>query len=347
MNNNLQQSMLEAIEKELKHQVARLDQPHNRQFHEMLTYHMGWTGEGAGSHAAGKRIRPLLTLLVVAANQISDKSIGVGDNLYWLHAVSSAAAIELIHNFSLVHDDIQDNSVMRRGRPTVWAKWGAPMAINVGDALFVIANQAILDLAKYYPAEIVVKAAGILNENCLDLTRGQYLDMSYEKRKDLGMEDYWPMIGGKTSALLSSCTHIGALLGYANESKQESYRLFGYHLGRAFQVQDDILGIWGDETVTGKSAASDLVEGKNSLPILFALEKNGEFAKRWRKGPITGKDVLKVSALLEDEGAREYAEKMSEVETQKALGYLKQADPRGEAGETMLGLANRLLKRNQ
>src|SRR3989337_806357 len=98
MNNNLQQSMLEAIEEELKHQVARLDQPRNRQFHEMLTYHMGWTGEGAGSHAAGKRIRSLLTLLVVVASQISDKSNEVGDNLYWLRAVSSAAAIELIHN---------------------------------------------------------------------------------------------------------------------------------------------------------------------------------------------------------------------------------------------------------
>ena len=101
--------MLEAIEKELKHQVAGLDQPRSRQFHEMLTYHMGWTGEGAGSHAAGKRIRPLLTLLVVVASNRS----GGGDGIYWLRAVSSAAAIELIHIFT-VHDDIQDNSVMRR-----------------------------------------------------------------------------------------------------------------------------------------------------------------------------------------------------------------------------------------
>ncbi len=347
MNTNLQQSMLEAVEKELKRQVARLDQPRIQTFHQMLTYHMGWTGESAGSLATGKRIRPLLTLLAVVSCINVDWGKGGGSSINWLHAVSSAAAIELIHNFSLVHDDIQDNSVMRRGRPTVWVKWGAPMAINVGDALFVIANQAILDLAEYYPAEIVVKAASILNENCLALTRGQYLDMAYEARKDLGMEDYWPMIGGKTSALISSCTNIGSLLGYANESKQESYRLFGYHLGRAFQVQDDILGIWGDETVTGKSTAGDLVEGKNSLPILFALEKNGEFAKRWRRGPIKDNDVLEVSALLEDEGAREYAEKLSEVETQKALGYLKQADPRGEAGVTMLGLANKLLKRNQ
>ena len=341
MSSNLQQSMLEAIEKELQHQVARLDQPRTKLFYEMLSYHMGWTGEGAGSLVTGKRIRPLLILLTV------DSCVSEDNRIKWLHAVSSATAIELIHNFSLVHDDIQDNSSMRRGRQTAWAKWGAPMAINVGDALFVIANQAILDLVEYYPAEIVVKAASILNENCLDLTRGQYLDMAYETRKDLGMEDYWPMIGGKTSALLSSCTHIGSLLGYAKEAKQEAYRLFGYHLGLAFQVRDDILGIWGDETVTGKSTASDLVEGKNSLPVLYGLEKNGKFAERWRQGPITVNDVLKVSALLEDEGAREYAEKMSEVETQKALDYLKQADPRGEAGDTMLGLANMLLNRKQ
>lgn len=339
MKTNLQQVMLESIETELQRQVARLDQPRTKPFYEMLAYHMGWSG--ADSFAAGKRIRPLLTLLTVASC-FSDT-----DSMDWLRAVPSAAAIELIHNFSLVHDDIQDNSDMRRGRHTVWVKWGAPMAINVGDALFVIANQSMLDLIAYYPAEIVVKAASILNDNCLDLTRGQFLDMSYEERKDLSMEDYWPMIGGKTSALLSTCTHIGALLGYANDARTDAYRLFGYHLGLAFQVQDDILGIWGNETVTGKSAASDLVEGKNSLPVLFALEKNGKFAERWRQGPITENDVTKASALLEDEGARDYAEKISEVETQKALNYLKLADPQGEAGDTMFGLANMLLKRKQ
>ncbi|MBI3150972.1 MAG: polyprenyl synthetase family protein [Chloroflexi bacterium] len=342
------QSMLTVIEEELHRQVARLDQPRTKQFHEMLTYHMGWTGEGAGPLAVGKRIRPLLTLLSVASSFGGDKIIsGKSDDLIWLHAKSAAGAIELIHNFSLVHDDIQDNSNLRRGRRTVWAKWGAPMAINVGDALFVMANQAILELAEHFPADIVVKAASILNDCCLDLTRGQFLDMSYEERNDLTIEDYWPMIGGKTSALLSACTHIGSLLGYANDEKQEVYRLFGYHLGLAFQVQDDILGIWGDESVTGKSAASDLVEGKNSLPVLFALGKNGKFAERWRRGPITVEDVGKVSALLVDEGGREFAEKMSEVETEKALEYLKQADPRGEAGEAILKLANTLLKRKQ
>ncbi len=272
---NISQSMLETIEKELQHQVARLDQPRTKQFHEMLTYHMGWTGEGAGSFATGKRIRPLITLLSTSSvlDGKEDKNINA---MNWLHAKSAAAAIELIHNFSLVHDDIQDNSDLRRGRRTVWVKWGAPMAINVGDAMFVIANQSILDLIEHYPADMVVKAARILNDCCLDLTRGQYLDMSYEERNDLSIEDYWPMIGGKTSALLSACTHIGSLLGYANEEKQESYRLFGYHLGLAFQVQDDILGIWGDEALTGKSAASDLVEGKNSLPVLVC------FGQEWK-----------------------------------------------------------------
>jgi len=344
---SITQSMLEAIEIELQHQVARLDQSRTKPFHEMLTYHMGWTGEGAGPLATGKRIRPLITLLA-SSSVISKKEENEKDNgIFWLHAKPAAAAIELIHNFSLVHDDIQDNSDLRRGRRTVWVKWGSPMAINVGDAMFVIANQSILDLVEHYPADIVVKAARILNNCCLDLTRGQFLDMSYEERNDLGIEDYWPMIGGKTSALLSACTHIGSLLGYANDEKQEAYRLFGYHLGLAFQVQDDILGIWGDEALTGKSAASDLVEGKNSLPILFALGKNGKFASRWKQGPITVDDVGAVSALLEDEGGRDFAEKMSEAETQKALNYLKEANPQGEAGEEMLKLANMLLKRKQ
>lgn len=343
---NISQSMLEAIEKELQHQVARLDQPRTKQFHEMLTYHMGWTGEGAGSLATGKRIRPLITLLTTSSS-LEEKNKANTIVTKWLHANSAAAAIELIHNFSLVHDDIQDNSDLRRGRKTVWVKWGAPMAINVGDAMFVIANQAILDLIEYYPADMVVKAARILNDCCLDLTRGQFLDMSYEERNDLSIEDYWPMIGGKTSALLSACTHIGSLLGYANDQKQESYRLFGYHLGLAFQVQDDILGIWGDEAMTGKSAASDLVEGKNSLPVLFALGKNGKFANRWKQGPITVDEVGSVAAMLENEGGKDFAEKMSEAETQKALNYLKQADPQGEAGDEMLRLANTLLKRKQ
>ena len=145
-------TMLPAIEAELERQVCRLDEARTRPFYEMLTYHMGWTGEGAGPEATGKRIRPLMLLFSVAACGTE-----------WLHAVSAAAAVELVHNFSLVHDDIQDNSDKRRGRTTLWKIWGMPMAINAGDALFVLSNQAIMDLSNNYPAETVVKSATVLH----------------------------------------------------------------------------------------------------------------------------------------------------------------------------------------
>ncbi len=328
--------MLPEIEAELQKQVARLDENRTRLFHEMLTYHMGWTGAGADKDATGKRIRPLMVLLATASCGADYRS-----------ALPAAAAVELVHNFSLVHDDIQDNSDKRRGRLTVWKKWGAPMAINVGDALFVISNQALLDLTKTYSADTVLRAASILQDACLDLTRGQFLDMSYEERSDLTIEDYFPMIGGKTSALLSACTHIGALLGGASATEQESYRQFGFHLGLAFQIQDDILGVWGDEALTGKSAASDLVEGKNSLPTLYGLGKQGAFAKRWKQGAIRINEVKAVAKQLEDEGAKNYAEEIAAQETHQALEYLRRANPQGAADEAIFELANVLLNRKQ
>jgi geranylgeranyl diphosphate synthase type I len=329
-------TMLPAIEAELERQVCRLDEARTRPFYEMLTYHMGWTGEGAGPEATGKRIRPLMLLFSVAACGTE-----------WLHAVSAAAAVELVHNFSLVHDDIQDNSDKRRGRTTLWKIWGMPMAINAGDALFVLSNQAIMDLSNNYPAETVVKSATVLHNTCLDLTRGQFLDMSYEERNDLGVEDYWPMIANKTAALLSACCHIGSILGGAEESKQDAYRSFGHALGMAFQVQDDILGIWGDEAITGKSAASDLVEGKKSLPVLHGLSQGGKFAKRWAAGPIQPDEVEEIAQLLAAEGSYEYTHGMSRQLTTLALNSLREADPQGEAGEALMELANKLIKREQ
>jgi geranylgeranyl diphosphate synthase type I len=328
--------ILSHIELELQKQVSRLDTPRTKPFHEMLTYHMGWTGEGAGPEATGKRIRPLMLLLSTAACGAD-----------WKSALPAAAAVELVHNFSLVHDDIQDNSDKRRGRPTTWVKWGIPMAINVGDALFVLSNQTIIDLKENYPPEIVVQAAEILHKTCLELTRGQFLDMSYEERTDLSVEDYWPMISGKTAALLSACCHMGSLLGGADDSKQDTYRSFGHYLGLAFQVQDDILGIWGDEIVTGKSAASDLIDGKKSLPVLAGLGAQGKFAARWKQGPIRTENVEEMARLLVSEGGYEKALDAAKQMTDLALTSLREADPQGEAGEALFDLADRLLKRSQ
>lgn len=328
------QVMLPAIEAELQRQIARLDQPRTRPFHEMLTYHMGWSGAGAGHEATGKRLRPLFVLLVTSACGYE-----------WLHAIPAAAAAELVHNFSLIHDDIQDNSSTRRGRPTVWKKWGMPMAINAGDALFVISNQAMLDLAKNYPAETVIKAANVLQDTCLDLTRGQFFDMAYQNRADLSIEDYWPMIEDKTAALLSACTQIGAILGGTQDVTIEQYRIFGRDLGLAFQVQDDILGIWGNEALTGKSTASDLVEGKNSLPVLYGISQKGRFAQRWAASAIRPEEVAQVAQILAHEGAYEYSQHEAQRLTRQALEALERAGPQGEAGAALTELVNKLLNR--
>jgi len=327
--------MLPAIESELQKQVARLAQPRTAVYHEMLTYHMGWTGEGAGPEATGKRIRPLMVLLCAASL----------DQPAWKKALPAAAAVELVHNFSLVHDDIQDNSNKRRGRPTLWTKWGVPQSINAGDGLFVLSNLAVSDLADSYPADTALRAARVLHETCLDLTRGQHMDIAYEERLDLNEDDYWPMITGKTAALLACCCQTGAILGGADPAAEAAYRDFGTALGLAFQVQDDILGIWGDEALTGKSAASDLLEGKKSLPVLYGLGKNGPFAQRWRSGPITPADVQSVAQTLANEGGIDYAQTKSKEWTDKSLASLELAAPQGKAGAALRELADKLLGR--
>src|SRR5512140_2314651 len=323
--------MLPAIEKELQQFVDRLSDPRLRPFHDMLTYHMGWTGEGAGREAQGKRIRPLLTLLTTAA--CTDE---------WTPALPAAAAIELIHNFSLVHDDIQDYSDLRRGRPTVWKKWEMPQAINVGDMLFILAQLAIVDLRDHYSAETALRAGEILQNACLGLSSGQYLDISYETRTDLAVEDYWPMVSGKTAALLSACTQVGALLGGADDAAQEAWHNFGHYLGLAFQVQDDYLGIWGDSALTGKSTEYDLVAGKKSLPVLFGLGKKAAFATRWASGPIKAEEVAALADLLAEEGARLYTQQTADQMTDLALQNLRVAAPKGEA---LYELAQLLLQR--
>jgi geranylgeranyl diphosphate synthase type I len=336
--------MLPAIEKELKRIIARLDEPRTRIFNEMLTYHMGWDGEDSGPEATGKRIRPLLVLLTFAASAgTPDRKISVANS--WESVLPAAACIELIHNFSLVHDDIQDGSELRRGRLTVWKKWGMPQAINAGDGLFILAHIALMEIKDSFPPEKALQAGSIINEACLSLSSGQFLDISYEKRNDLVTEDYWPMISGKTAALLSACTQLGASLSKADEPALASYRSFGNYLGLAYQVQDDYLGIWGDSSQTGKSTESDLLTGKKSLPVLYGLAKNGAFARRWDEGPIHADEVGSLSEQLAIEGAKLFTLEATDQMTDLALQSLRTAEPQGEAGEALFELTQMLLSR--
>lgn len=334
MNHSLIVELSEAIEEELHRVIQQADGSGLAEFRHMLAYHLGWEGEGAGAEARGKRIRPLLVLLTNAA--------AGGD---WRSALPAAAAVELVHNFSLIHDDIQDNSPLRRGRPTVWKQWGVPQAINSGDAMLTLAHLSLLRLAETSSPEVALQAMQVLQSACLQLTKGQFLDLLYEERGDLTLDAYWPMVGGKTAALLAACTELGALVANASPEVRKAYRQFGHDLGLAFQALDDILGIWGDAALTGKSSESDLLAGKKSLPVLFGLGRNGLFASRWQQGAITPEETGPLAAQLEAEGARAYAQEKAALWTDQALQALAQAAPRGEAGEALHALARQLLNR--
>lgn len=326
--------MLPAIEEELKKNVDSVKQTGLDELHSMLAYHLGWEGEGAGSKAQGKRIRPLLLLLTTATT---------GDD--WNKALPCAAAVELVHNFSLIHDDIQDKSPLRRGRPTIWKRWGIPQAINAGDSLFALAHTALYYLNDSVPYEVKLKAHQIIPHACLTLTQGQYLDLAYEQKGGLSTSDYWPMIRGKTASLLATCTELGALLGGAREDEVNIYRMFGECIGLAFQVHDDILGIWGDSALTGKSAESDLLTGKKSLPVLYALEKGGKFAKHWKAEGVKPEEVLELAEELKSEGAFDYAKNEADNLTNQALKWLDKINLNNQAAEALIELSNQLTRR--
>lgn len=303
---------------------------------EMITYQLGWTGENASPKAEGKQIRPLLVLLATEA--------AWGN---WNDALPAAAAVELIHNFSLIHDDIEDNSDTRRGRPTVWKLWGEAQAINTGDAMFALANISLMNLENTISPEVCIRASSLFHTTCLRLTQGQHLDIQFEDVDLVSVDDYWSMIGGKTAALLTFCLEVGAICANSPPQIQSKYREFGHYLGLAFQVQDDILGIWGEKDQIGKSNTGDLIERKKTLPILYGLAQKKEFYKRWSEGPIDPENALLLSQLLEAEGGLAYAQSEAEELTGKALKALENAQPQGEAGSALKELADKLLNRSK
>ena len=328
------QILLNATEEELHQIFDKVFADDCTELPHMLAYHLGWEGPGAGKDAQGKRIRPLLLLLTVNA---------LGNS--WQTALPAAAALEFLHNFSLIHDDIQDKSELRRNRPTIWVKWGIAQAINAGDSLFTLAQLAILHLQENFSAQISLAATQLMNRACAQLTQGQYLDLSYENRLDLVIDDYWPMIAGKTAALLSASTELGAVLGQVPSSVQSALREFGWNLGLAFQVQDDFLGIWGDPAKIGKSNTSDLVSGKRTLPILYGLGQKRQFADLWTNKAITEETLPEAIALLSAEGAQTYTQQTVNRLFDAAMKSLENFLPEGEAACTLLDFTHNLLGR--
>lgn len=310
---------LEAIEQDLR-DILRAPDEAIAPLYAMMQYHMGWLDENRRpvEGARGKRLRPLMCLLACEA---------VGRE--WHGALPAASAIELIHNFTLLHDDIEDRSETRRHRPTVWSLWGIAQAINVGDAMWALARLAPCRLLlRGQTAEIVLEVARRLDEASLHLCQGQYLDLCFEELDKVSLDAYERMIAGKTAALLSASLAIGALLGGASPGVVDSYAAVGRELGLSFQIVDDILGIWGNPQVTGKSAASDILTKKKTLPVLYAFEwekKHGHSDLRglYARELLTEADVLVILELLGRAGAQRYAQDQGRAHLQSTLAHLE------------------------
>lgn len=301
------------IDAELKSVLAEHPSP----MYDMLRYHFGWIDEEGNDclEPAGKALRPTLCLLACEA---------VGGD--YRTALPAAAALELIHNFSLIHDDIQDGDEQRRHRPTVWAVWGMPQAINAGTAMRILVNSALKRLEDHgVEAGTRLRIQDLLDEASLRLIEGQYLDIDFEKRLDITVADYLTMIEGKTGALIACSLEAGAALGTDDPAELEGFRRLGTAIGLSFQIRDDILGIWGDQNVLGKPLASDIVRRKKTLPIIHALENARDGYRATLEayyGDGHGGSVPEILDLLNRVGARDYALDMDSRYCREARGIL-------------------------
>ena len=262
----------------------------------IAAYHLGWT-DAAGAPirgGGGKAVRPALATL---SAQAAGAPAQVG--------IPGAVAVELVHNFSLVHDDVMDGDTERRHRPTVWALWGTTSAILTGDALLALAQEVLLDSVSPHRAA----AARLLAETTRHLIRGQVQDVAFERRDEVSLAECLEMVSGKTGALLSASAAIGAILAGAPAKVVDALATFGAQLGVAFQLVDDLLGIWGDPAITGKPVFSDLRSRKKTLPVTYALSHGGP-AGRALAGWLSGsapEGEARAAELIDAAGGRQWA----------------------------------------
>ncbi|HJP87886.1 MAG TPA: polyprenyl synthetase family protein [Candidatus Limnocylindrales bacterium] len=302
-------------EAEIMRVVGSMD-PVTAGVYEMVRYHLGLDGSGS----TGKRMRPLLGLLAYASI--------TGEHE---RALPGAAAVELGHNFSLVHDDIEDADRERRHRPTLWAIHGIPQAINTGDMLFSLSRVALHRLTDLgFPDHTVLRLMRLYDRTCVALCEGQYLDIWMAEHDDsLSVDLYFDMIGRKTAALISASIEAGAVLATEDEDVIAHYRSFGWDLGLAFQLNDDLLGIWGREDATGKEP-SDVARRKKTLPVIYAFEQatpedRDQLAALYANGVLTTEHVDQITAILERAGAREYTRDQARLHRDRALAALDAA----------------------
>ncbi|RAY17171.1 polyprenyl synthetase family protein [Actinomadura craniellae] len=295
-------------------------------------YHFGWRDEQGRpvEGGAGKAIRPALVLLAAEA-------VG-GDPA---EAVPAAVAVELAHNFSLMHDDVMDGDTVRRHRPTAWNVFGVNSAILAGDALLMLAFDVLA--ASGHP--LLGEGMRRLGAAVAELLDGQRADMGFERRADVGLEECLRMAEAKTGALLGCSSALGGAFGGGAPDQVKRLDGFGRRLGLAFQMVDDLLGVWGDPAVTGKPGHSDLRNGKKSLPVVAALTSGTpageELAAFYRAGgPPAGADLDRVAGLIVQAGGRSWCRTRADELLSDALRELWLARP-GQRPAAELGMLAR------
>lgn len=316
----------ELVTPALRRAVGELPPPQR----QVAGYHRGWhaadggpvpgpaaeRGAGAGGKG-GKAVRPALVFL-------SAMAVGAAPET----AVPGAVAVELVHDFSLLHDDVIDADPLRRHRPAVWAQYGTPAAVLTGDALLISAL-AVLSADSTPHAGPATRELSRMLE---DLLRGQSQDVAFEKMPRVRADEYLEMAEGKTGALMGCACALGALLAGASERRSAGLRDFGRHLGIAFQCVDDLLGIWGATQRSGKPVGADVAARKKSLPVVVALADEGPAGRRLaalydRPEPLTGTDVALATELIEQAGGREATELEAERQVGTAMRALAHAEP--------------------
>ncbi len=300
-----------AIERE----VSLALPPSDSQLDEMLRFQLGWTDEGLPTLAKG--IRPTFCLLACES---------LGGNIE--QCLPVAVAVELVHNFSLIHDDIEDGDEVRHNRPALWHAYARGPAVLSGIALWTVAYQT-LDRAheRGLPADRVLAARRVLNNACLQMIEGQHQDLTYELRTDVTLAEYLEMIGNKSAALLGASLHLGALVAGANDEDCARFASFGREAGLAFQIRDDLLGIWGEGSATGKPVGADIARKKKSLPVVHAFQQvvgpdRDALRNVYAKDVVDDDDVECVLDVLQRWNCRYFAQGLAEDYRSRAMDAL-------------------------
>ncbi len=278
-------SLKDQFESNLKQLVLARTPENLPGLYEMVSYHFGWNDT---SSKIGKRLRPLLLL---TSGQLFGRDP--------LDLMPAAVAMEVLHNYTLIHDDIEDQGETRHGRACLWRQYGLAQALNVGDYLSTMAHDIFLEVQAAVDPQNFDRALSVFRQAAMDVIRGQYLDMRFEKESIVSINDYLDMIRLKTSCLIAASIRIGAILSGVDESTDNLLKKVGENAGLAFQIQDDYLGIWGNTLATGKSNLTDLATRKKTYPILLGLAESPAFKAIWdANAQITPEIVRQLSDIL-------------------------------------------------